>query len=72
MKTTLLFAVCAITLTGCGFASGGNQSAFLSNGNDTSFLEQGTSNCPGVIESGNPIYERYPLRCGPQMQVIPR
>lgn len=71
MKTIVTFALCAATLAGCGY-TGGNNSAFLNNGNDVSFLQQGTGGeCPGVADSNNPIYERYPLRCGPQTQVIP-
>jgi hypothetical protein len=67
MKITLIMAACAITLSGCG-AGGGNSSAFLNNGNDVSFLRDGANGCPGVNGSANPIFDRYPLRCGPQTQ----
>jgi len=71
MKNIAIMAVCAATLAGCG-GSGGNTSPVLSNGTDTSFLLQGVNNCPGIATSNNPIYDRYPLRCGPQAQAIPR
>jgi len=70
MKTYLALSVCGVVLAGC--SASGNNSAFLNNGNDTSFLQQGSSSCPGVAQSNNPIYDRYPLRCGPQAQMIPR
>lgn len=76
MKTFVTMAACAVMLAGCGgtTASTGslNNSGFLSDGTDTSFLMQGTTSCPGIAGSGNPIYERYPLRCGPQAQVVPQ
>ncbi|MCF2869586.1 hypothetical protein L0664_00785 [Octadecabacter sp. G9-8] len=71
MKHYIFAAFCAASLSACSVTSG-NSSAFLNNGNDVTFLNQGSSSCPGVASSNNPIYERYPLRCGPQTQVIPR
>jgi len=69
MKTLTVMFTCTLVLTACGSTDNG---LFLNNGNDTSFLRDGANSCPGVIASNNPIYERYPLRCGPQAQVIPR
>ena len=71
MKNIAILAVCAATLAGCGSA-GGNYSPVLANGNDISFVTRGSTSCPGIEESYNPIYERYPMRCGPQAQAIPR
>lgn len=68
----LLMTLCAGSLAACGAVSTGNNTGFLDDGKDVTFLQQGATSCPGVIDSGNPIYERYPLRCGPQTQVIPR
>jgi len=73
MKTNMiLMAVSAAALSACGAVASGNNTGFLDNGRDVSFLTDGRNSCPGVAQSNNPIYERYPLRCGPQSQVIPR
>lgn len=71
MKTLAILTTCAVVLTGCS-TSGSNSGIFLNDGKDVSFLSDGANSCPGVAASANPIYERYPLRCGPQAQVIPR
>lgn len=67
MKTFIGIAVLALTVSGC--APTGNNTVFLDNGNDVSFLRQGASACPNV---GTQVGAQYPLRCGPQQQVIPR
>ena len=71
MKSILIGLAVASTLAGCSGNLRSN-SAILNTGADVSFLRQGVSSCPGVAQSNNPIYEQYPLRCGPQAQVIPR
>jgi hypothetical protein len=71
MKIFVFLAVSTAGLASCG-TTGGNNSVLLNNGNDVRFLQQGSTSCPGIAASNNPIYERYPLRCGPQSQVIPR
>jgi len=66
MNRFAAFSLCAVVLSGCAVASG-NNTGFLDNGNDVSFLQNGVNSCPGIAAaSGNDIYERYPLRCGPQ------
>jgi len=67
MKTLLSVSACAVFLTGCGVSN--DSSAFLFDGTDTTFQDTGAAACPNI---GSAISPQYPLRCGPQVQVIPR
>ena len=78
MKNFLLVTTAAGLLSACatvsdnhsGAPSGNfNNQGFLYNGNDINFVTQGTTGCPEEGVLGLP---GYPVRCGPQQQVIPR
>lgn len=66
MKNFVLMAACAFGLSACAVASG-NNTGFLDDGKDVSFLRDGVNSC-GNLAGINPIYARYPMRCGPQTQ----
>ncbi|WP_296418620.1 hypothetical protein [Pseudooctadecabacter sp.] len=65
----IVFGLAALALTVSACAPTGNNTVFLDNGNDVSFLRQGASACPNI---GTQVGTQYPLRCGPQQQIIPR
>ncbi|SLN26599.1 hypothetical protein [Pseudooctadecabacter jejudonensis] len=67
MKRIFGLLAVGVALSAC--APTGNNSVFLDNGNDVSFLRTGATACPNI---GTEVSPRYPMRCGPQQQVIPR
>ena len=68
----LALSACSTATTGGVAYSGDNGGSYFDNGNDVSFLDQGSLTCPaGTVQAGLQGSAQYPLRCGPQSQIVP-